>query len=289
MAVTIDKAFVKTYESNVRHLAQQSEAKLRSWVQEKSPGATEEHSFERVGTVSMSVKSSRRAATPEVDTPWSNRVAIPATYDVGDTMEKEDKLKTLIEPNSNIAIVQANAARRQIDDLIIDAVDANAPDNDGVANNFPAGQDVGDYTTEISFDAVTQVLAKFATNELMDEPKVAVIGPNQARKLMHDPKATNFDYVQAKVLSETGFLKSWMGFSWIVSNRLNSPGGNQLTTLFFTRRAMGLLVLEDITTEIGKDPSKSFMWRIYTRLTMGAVRVEDEQIVRFKAKDTVTV
>lgn len=294
MAFTIDKAFIKSYENTVRHLAQQGESKLRGRIAEKGP-TSEEHSFKIVGPQTMGLKSARgtggrRADSPVNDTVWSNRVAIPTTYDGGDTVEKEDELRMVISPTSEITKAFGMAAKRQFDDVIIDAADADALDEEGAANVFPAGQIVGDGLSEISFDKVTEIGELFQTNDIdPDVPKTAVIGPKQARKLMHDPKATSGDYVNAKQLVSGGYVRNWMGFDWIVSNRLNSKGAGRVSCLFFTAAALGLLVLEDISGDIAKNPSKSFMWQLYYRFTAGAVRVEDKQIVLFDAKNTVTI
>lgn len=291
MAFTIDKAKVKTFENTIRFLAQQGDNRVLRWVGDVRHGPTAVHSFKRVGKTTMAAKVGRRQATPEIDTVWSNRVVTTAVYDVGDTTEKEDEMAMVIDPKSTIVQNFGMAGRRQFDDLVIDSADANAPDEDGGANAFPAGQKLGDGTTEISFDIVTQVNELFQTNDVEpDEPKCAIIGPKQARKLLHEAKATNRDYVgEAQQLVNGGYVKHWMGFDWILTNRLNAPAGGQLNCLFMTRKAMGGVILEDITSEIGKDPSKSFMWRVYARLTAGFVRVEDEHIVKFHAKDTVTI
>jgi hypothetical protein len=292
MAFTIDKAKVKTFENTVRFLAQQGDSRVWKWVGDVRYGPTASHSFKRIGKAAMSAKVGRRVATPEIDTVWSNRVVTTSVFDVGDTTEKEDEMAMVLDPKSAIVQNFGMAGRRQLDDIVIDAADANAPDEDGGANAFPAGQIIGaGGASEISFDIVTQINELFQTNDVdPDEPKVALIGPKQARKLLHEAKATNRDYVgEAQTLVNGGYVKRWMGMDWILTNRLNSPGAGRLNCLFMTRKAMGALLLEDITTEIGKDPSKSFMWRVYARLTAGAVRVEDEHIVKFDAKDTVTV
>jgi hypothetical protein len=36
---------------------------------------------------------------------------------------------------------------------------------------------------------------------------------------------------------------------------------------------------KDITAKVAEDPSISFAWRLYCFAVMGAVRVEDEQLV----------
>lgn len=289
MAINIDNAFVRTFEGVVRFLAQQSQNKLRGWVQERSqPG--EDHVFETVGSSEMVEKTTTRQATPENDTDWSNRIVNTKVFNIGDTVEKEDKLRMIIEPTSTIAQNHAMAGRRKFDDIIIDAAEANALDKDGNSNAFPAAQKLGDGTGEIDFDILTQINEKHGKNDIdPDEDKVMVVGPTQIRKLMHDPKATSRDYVVFQAIQSGTFHEKYMGHYWVQSNRLNAPGVGRLNILSFTRKAIGLKVDEDISVEIGKDPSRSFMWRVYTRLTAGAVRVEDKQIIIFDCKDTATV
>lgn len=290
MAINIDNAFVRTFEGIVRFLAQQSQNKLRGTVQERSqPG--EDHVFERVSAVEMVEKTGARQDTPEVDTPWSNRIVNTKVFHIGDTVEKEDKLRMIIEPTSAIAQNYSLAARRKFDDIIIDAAEANALDKDGNVNTFPAGQILHTGgASEISFDVLTEVQEKFGKSDIdPDIEKFAVVGPTQIRKLMHDPKCTSADYAVFKAIAAGRFAEQYMGFTWKVTNRLNSAGQGRVNCLFYTRAAIGLKVDEDVTTEIEKDPSKSFMWRVYARLTAGAVRVEDEQIIIFDCKDTVTL
>lgn len=290
MAVSIDNAFVRTFEGTLRFLAQQSQNKLRGWCQERNqPG--EDHVFETLAPAEMSEKVGRRQNTPETDAEWANRIVLTKTFDIGDTVEKEDKVRMVIEPTNALSQNFAMAGRRKFDDIIIDAAEAAALDKDGNLNNFPAGQILHTGgATEISFDVVTEVQELFQTNDIdIDEAKVAVVGPKQIRKLMHDPKATSADYTTLKAIQAGKFHEEWMGFRWVVTNRLNAPGAGRKNCLFMTRKAIGLKVDEDISADIDKDPSKSFMWRVYARLTAGAVRVEDKQIIIFDAKDTVTL
>jgi hypothetical protein len=293
MTVSINKAFTRTFEGVVRFLSQQSENKLRGTVMERGNGPGEDHVFEYVGPVEMSEKTTRRAATPEVDTPWSNRIVTTKVFDVGDTVEKEDKLKMIIEPTSTIAQNYAKAARRKFDDIIITAADpsTNALDKDLGVIAFPAGQIVQTGgATEISFNILTEIREKMLKKDIdPDENAFAVVGPTQIRKLMHDPKATNADYVTFKAIQDGKFHEKYMGFYWRVTNRLKSPGAGRVNCLFYTPGAIGLKIDEEVTTEIAKDPSKSFMWRVYARLMAGGVRVDDDRLWVFDCKDSATI
>lgn len=290
MAFTITAAMVKTFENNVRHLAQQKESRLRAWVQEKDKTSSV-HSFKRIGQQTLAAKAGRRVATPVNDSVWSNRVATPGSFDGGDTIESEDAAQMIINPTSEISTAFGYAVRRQYDDIIINAAFANAPDEAGGANAFPAAQIVGDYTGELDFTTTTAVNALFLKNNIDPETeKVFIIGPNQARKILHETRATHGDFVgQAQQLANGGFVRQWMGFTWVVTNRLLAPAAGQLDCIAMTRQAMGLLVTEDLFVRVAEDPSQSFLTRVYTKISAGAVRVEDEHIVRVKMKDSATV
>lgn len=288
MTITIDEAYVQTYQNNVRHVAQQSAARLRMCVQEVNV-SSEKHNWEKIGTNDASEKTSPRMATPESDTAWTNRTSVTSTYHAGDTVEQEDPVQMLVDPNSNIAMSIGMGMRRQIDDVIIAAATGTALDKSGASNSFPAGQLVGDGTGVLTLSGVTEVFSKFMENDIdIDYKKYMVIGPTQLRLLQLLTQYTSSDYANVKALAERGFVENWMGFYWIVSNRLLAPAAGQISCLAFTDRAIGLQVNKDISTKVAEDPSTSFVWRIYAMMTMGAVRVEDEHIVHWKLKDAMS-
>lgn len=288
MAVSISNVYVQTYESRVRHLAQQGTNKLRNFVSVVNVNSAK-HNWERLGSGTATQKTTARTATPENDSAWSRRVSVPQTWHDADSVEPEDVVQMLINPQSAIAEKHGMSLRRAEDDLIIDAATAAALNGDGSTTAFGAGQTIGDYTGAISFDMVSAVQEKFMANNIdLDVPKVMVVGPKQIRRLMQSTEATSKDYVRAGLdqLSSTGIVPNWMGFTWICSTRLNAPGANQLDCLAFTKRALGLQINKDIWARCSEDPGISFAWRIYAAFTMGCVRVEDEQIVRLKVDDT---
>lgn len=286
MAITIDKVYIQTFERNVRHLAQQADTRLRRFVTEKATDG-QKHNWERLGSGEASLKAAARVATPTSDLPWSRRVSLAQTYHMGETVEQEDVVQMLIDPNSNVSAAIANGMKRKIDDILIAAATGTALNGDGTTSTFPAGQVVGDGTGTISIDNILEVQEKFYKNDIdPDESKVMVISPTVQRKLMSLMEVTSGDYQNSKALA-TGMLPNWMGFDWVVSNRLLVPVAGQISCLAFTKRALGFQVNRDITAKVAEDPSLSFAWRIYAHMTMGAVRTEDEHIVHLKVKNAI--
>lgn len=292
MAYTITNLHIKAWEQQIRFLAQQTDARLRPWVQERV-GAAASRSWSRMAALDFAAKGSRgtntAVSTPISDSQYSGRVATVASYCSGDLIEQDEIEQVAIDPQAAVLYRLAAGARRYFDKIIIAAATAAAPDDAGSTTAFTAGQTVGDYTGEFKFDLVTEVNEKFLSNNVdPTEPKVFVIGPKMARALMHETKATSVDFVNAQALVGGGFVKDWMGFTWIVSNLLNAPAAGQLDCLAFTKRALGLSIAKDIHVESAVDPSASFAHRIYSEFTAGAVRVEDEQIVKVAVLDQFT-
>ena len=286
MSATANLAYVSMFERRVRHLAQQGMARLRPWVMEVADGG-EAHNFDRMGSGEVSAKTTRKTPTPDDETAWSRRKSIPAAYHRGDVYEKADINQMLADPGSNYVMSHGMAAKRGIDDEIIAAATGASRTGAGASVAFLAGQTVGDGTAAINFDLVTQVGELFSTNDIdPDEPKVFVISPKQQRKLLQLTEATSRDYSLMDALRK-GYVDSWMGFSWVVSTRLLAPSANQVDCFAMTRKAIGLQMNQDATTEVAKDPSISFAWRVYTYLEVGAIRVEDEQLVRVHLSEVI--
>lgn len=291
MAITISNAFIEQYKSNVIQLAQQTYSKIRPYVTEEA-GTGEAFNHERLAATSAVEKTTRRLDTVYVDDTWDRRVTTPRTFTHTMTIEHEDKVKMLADPQSAYAENQAMAMARQYDDLIIEAATGNALDGDGTPVAFPAGQLVGDGTAPISFDMITEVQELFMSNEIdMDVPKVMIVGPTQVRKLLQLTEMTSADFSRREALinlSANGIVPNWMGFTWIMSNRLLVPSAGQLSCLAFTKKALSLVVNQDIMARIGENPAKSYMIQVFSQFTAGCSRIIDEEIVHVKVKNAMS-
>ena len=135
MAITIDKVYIQTFERNVRHLAQQADTRLRRFVTEKATDG-QKHNWERLGSGEASLKAAARVATPTSDLPWSRRVSLAQTYHMGETVEQEDVVQMLIDPNSNVSAAIANGMKRKIDDILIAAATGAALNGDGTTSTL---------------------------------------------------------------------------------------------------------------------------------------------------------
>ncbi len=294
--LNIDDVYIQTYENNVKHLAQQMNTKLRGTVMERGTNGNQ-HNWDILDFSDAGDKETSAPPTPDLDLPWSRRVSVAQTKHTGSVVDNEDIVQMLIEPKSAITQNLSMSMNRAIDDIIITAATADAQNGGGTKDQLPDDQILGDYSTPISFDFLTAVQEQFMKSDIdPTEEKYAVVSPTQVRKLMQLTQSTSRDYAMAtpagastvlQQLNASGVCENFMGFKWIMSNRLLAPNTGEIDCLFYCPSALGLQVNEDITVQIAQDPSASFAWRIYSRLTMGAVRVQDKKIIVGKLADTL--
>lgn len=298
MAITITNAYIETFENNVRHIAQQTKSKLRNAVTEVNK-QSEKHNWDRLAPSQAREKTAARMVSPAGGNgsgavgstdglTWSRRNTVIKTFDTGEVIEQEDIVQMLIDPKNASTQNLVMNMQRKVDDIIIGAATADAADGAGGVVAFPAGQIVGTgYADKISLDMILEVDEKFMANDVdPDEPRYFVIGPKQRRTLLQLIEVTSSDFQATKALAN-GYLPDFLGFNWIVSNRLNAPSANQLDLLAFTPKALGLHVAGDIKTRVAERADMSFAWQVYMSMSMDCVRVEDERIVKIEANDAV--
>ena len=299
MAINIDNAYIESFESAVRQLAQQGITRLRPYVTEVS-NQSESHNWDRLAASDARLKANPRMVSPAggdgsgavgstdgLD--WTRRKTLIQTWDSGEVVEQENVIQMLIDPNSSSTVNLAMNMKRAFDDVIITAATGDALDGDGAAVTFPVGQIVGSASTLMSLDVVLETSQLFFDNDIdPDESKCFVISPLIQRKLMQLMEVTSGDYQNSKALA-TGYLPNWMGFEWIVSTRLLHPTapGTDIQCLAFTKKALGLHVARDISAKVGERTDMSFAWQLYCMMSIACVRVEDEHIVQVLLKDAL--
>lgn len=281
---TIPAVYVQTFESNLRFLAQQNVNRLRPYVQERAVDGSS-HVWELLGKAEAVKKTTRAQATPATDYTFSNRMSVAETWNCGDLVEQEDPVQALVDINGGLVTSMGYSMKRAFDNAIITALGGTSLASTGAPIPYDNNQLIGDGSKPITFDYVAQVQQKFMENDIMpDVYKTFVVGPKQIAQLMQTTEATSDDYVRGKLdqLSSAGVVPNWMGFNWICSTLLQAPASGQLDCYAFTKQGIGLQVNKDITADIAKDPSRSFAWSIYTWATFGAVRIEDQQVVKLR-------
>lgn len=288
--------FVKTFEANSIYLAQQRYSKFRSRVTEKTPGPTDKHSFRTVtkrGAVNdranVGLNAGKRPATVFEDTVYGERVVTSTSHDTADSFSKPD-LNRMLEDTSSILYTQMTAQMaRKFDSVLVAAMYAQALDSNAGTYDFGASgtsPTTGDGANPISLPLVLQMLEAFNLDDVdPDEEKFIAVSPKAVTALLQEQKYTSTDYANAHALMAGKLIENWCGFTWVMSNLLTGEAAGEKYYPAWTRDAMGLLVLEDITFESGKSPMNKFDTIVMLRADFGAVRIQDEKVKRLRCSE----
>jgi hypothetical protein len=281
---SIDKAFVEQFKSNVVHLAQQDDNRLRMAVRQESVrGAT--HNIERLQDVAAIQKTQRHAITPILDAPHTRRVLTMDDFHWADAIDEEDKLRLIIAPESEYAKAGAAAMNRQWDDLIIAAFNGDAVDGDGntIAFNGNATETNQDLAiaaggTGMTIDKIASAAQILNSYDNSKSDRYMAMSSLEIQDLLNTTEATSSDYNSVQALVK-GDIDTFYGFKIIHTERL--PVATTVTSCFaWVKDAMCVGVGRDVVTRVDQRPDLSYAWQVYLAFTGGATRVDDRGVVQ---------
>lgn len=284
MANTISAAFVEQFKSNVYQLSQQRGSRLGMCVRNESLVGNV-HNFERLAGVAAQEKTGRHADSPVLDAPHSRRRVSPSDWEWGDLVDREDKLRLIISPESEYAIAGANALGRAKDDQIITAFNADATDGAGAPVAFDAANVVPVGTTGLTLDKVLAGIELLNKAEVPDEERYITYSAKQLSDILAEPKFTNQDYNTVRLLM-SGQIATFLGLQWIRSERLPATIATRHCFMWH-KQSMGSAVNEDMFARIAERADKSFAYQVYCRYTLGATRIEEAGVVQIDCDETV--
>jgi len=284
MSTQITTAFVEQYSANVTMLAQQMGSVLRSAVDVETIKGKNAF-FDQIGSVTAQVRSSRHGSTPQLDTPHSRRRVSLADYEWADLIDDLDKVRMLIDPTSAYAKAAAAAMGRAMDDVIITALGGSADTGvaGGTAVALPSTQKV---STSAQADGSGLTIAKLRSAKFIldsndvdpSTPRYIVVSPKQIQDLLATTEVTSSDFNTVRALA-TGTLDSFLGFKFLVSNRLALANTDDRLVYAFTADAIKLAIGKDVTARIDERADKSYATQVYYSMAIGATRMEEKKVV----------
>jgi len=307
MSLLIPVSFVDQFKANILMLSQQKPAKLRACCRmEDVTGDT--MYVERIGPKDAQLRGARHGETPVSDAEHTRRKLSMADYIVpADLIDKPDKLKLLIDPQSVYTQNQAFSLNRAIDDVIITAL--GGPAYGGHAggttiNNYDVGEcrlvesDGSVETAGSDHDATTDTplsIAKLLTcKQLLDDANIDderqryfLCNPYNLNQLLNTTEVKSSDYNTVKALAQ-GNIDTYMGFKFLKSTRLVADGTDTSATLCyaFAQDAIVLAIAEEpnVSVSVRNDLCDSI--QVFSTLSIGATRVEGPAVVEITLPTT---
>ena len=272
-------AFVKQYSDTVSLLAQQMETRLRPAVMVDTNWTGEEKYYEQYAADSMVEIMSRYEDTP-VQLPDHRRRRVTPRFFVSNTLEDpQDALAMLIDPKSTYMQAKMGAAARQVDDVLISALG-------GTAYTGKAGGTSTTLTLSIVSSSAGLTKAKCISakkqldaGEVEKDGRFLVHTAAQLADLLNTTEVTSSDYNVVKSLVQ-GELNTWLGFTFIHSERLTTNGSSERLLYAWQKKGMLLAIQKEVEGRVDERPDKNYAWQVYLRMCIGATRMEEARVVQ---------
>ncbi len=288
MSQQITENFVQAYSNQFYETGQQMAARFAPFVTISAGIVGASKAMERVGKVDAYDITSRHADTRYVETPHSRRWLDLTDKGAAELVDEMDEIRLLADPKSKYPKIMVQALNRAKDDVIYAAIRGTARTGSGT-QVLPAAQKIAEGGTGLT-------LAKLLTaKELLDAAeieadegqdmtgqgatpsRVIACSSKQLTNLYGTTEIKNIDYNSVKALAE-GQINTFLGFRFIRSERLAKTSTTRFAVAW-CKPAVALGIGKDIVTSIDTLPTKNYSVQVYARMSIGAVRLEDEGVV----------
>lgn len=288
MSVSIPTAYVDQFSATVHLLAEQRMSRLRSSVQSEAVTG-DSFSKDRIGSTQdeANLITSLHGDTPLNNTPHTRRWGFVSDYDVADLIDKQTRVKLLIDPDSSYTIRHAGVMGRQMDQVIIDAIEGTAKTgHTGTGSQaLPSGQKIAHGSAGLTIAKLIEAKELLDASEVDDFfPRVFVCKAKQISDLLATTQVTSADFNTIQALVQ-GKVDTYMGFKFIRSERCTDQGSNITSCYAYASTAVMLGINSEPTSSADNRPDKRNAKQIYTTMSIGAVRVEDEQVVEVSCSE----
>lgn len=281
MSNFVTEAFVQQFADNFLHLSQQMTSRFERAVAIESGIKGTSKSINRLGQRTAQRRTSRHGDTPINDQPHSTRYVDLFDWEDGDMLDDQDKIRLMTDPTSEYTRAMVQALSRAKDDVIIQALSGVARSSTGNVA-LPSTQKIAVGGTGLTKAKMIQARKLFRSNEADEENGQDLFlgySSTALSDLLSDTTLTNSE-VNTVLSLQSGQLRDGklMGFTMIPSERFAKVS----TTRYLYAWAKTGVVLgigEEIKVRIGEDPGKGYNMRPYAKMSLGAVRVEEEKVV----------
>lgn len=292
MSNQVTTAFAQQYSANVELQFQQMGSRLRKFVTEDPMGAEYKY-FDRIGTVSAQLKGARHADVSYSDTPHSRRRITFEDFYHADMIDKEDKLRMIIDPTSEYVRTAVYALGRKMDEIILDAAlgTAYSGKTGSTAVSFPSAQQIAvDYVesgsaanSHLTIGKLREALRILEANEaIMDgEPLVCIYNAKAKNSLLQTTEVTSADFNTVRALTN-GQLNSFLGMEFVRTELVRQDGSSYDRVIVMPKSAIKMAVASDISAKVEQIPHKFYNYQVLVEMCAGATRMWEEKVVEIK-------
>lgn len=298
MSDQVPVSFITDFKDQLAMLSQQMRSKFADSVTVNNYIGKEGKVVDQIGELTGEVRTSRAGPIVLEDTPHDARWVYPEDWDVGDTVDTEDLLRTRLNLVNGYAGAMLAAANRRKDDVIIASFFANATTGEdaGTTTSFPSGNQIAvtegaASATGLNTDKLLAAREGLLANEvdLETDTIYCAISARQERELIDQIKVANTDYREKAVFDDPMAMKglrSWFGINFIHSERLQVDSNSYRRCPFYVKSGMHLGVWQDTFGDIYRlTERRRKPFYVTAGNTLGATRLEEDKVFEIKCSE----
>ena len=288
MSSLVTAAMVQQFGSNFHVLGQQMVSRMEGLVRVERGIVGQSKTVERIGKTEAYDIVSRHSDTQYVNTPHSRRWIDLGDKGWADLVDELDKIKMLADPTSPYARMGVAALNRKKDAIIYAAARGTARTGSGT-QVLPSAQKIAASSSGFTLAKLLAAKEILDANEVdAEETGMSVDGQTMSQRLvvtntagisdlLNTTEIKSADYNTVQALAH-GKVNDFLGFKFIRYEGLAASSTTRYG-LAFGRNSVALGIGADIVSSIDVLPGKNMSVQVYARMSLGAVRVEDEGVV----------
>ncbi len=281
MPDTQSEIYAQAYSRNIMQLAQQKYSKLLNTVYIKPNVRGKTFFQDQIGQWEMETKGGRNVQTPNNDPNLARRMGIMVDYHDNRLLDRGDELRSISDPRSAYTIAAARSLGRKIDDVIIESAIGTAKTGETGSGTASTSSSVAITSSNLNLERMATVKKALDDKDVEPDDRFIVITPTALSKSLQEQKMSSADYAAVKALVN-GEINTFMGFTWITSTRLPLGSDSGLAGLAYHRYALCLAMAAAPKVRTDERLDLSYSWQIYYELNIGAVRLEEDRLVRLR-------
>ena len=298
MPVTIDQILAKQFSPTLYMLAQQKESRFASKVRRETVSKAELAYFDTIGAEDDPEQATtRHGDTPLTESNFGRRRCVPYKWHKGTMLDSYDLLRMQADPNGPVVQSFAMAFGRKKDKIIRDAALGTAYigkeggstvdfkdesigiNGDGTATTLGTLAAVAT-VADISLAKILLMMKIFNDADVdPDIPKYWAMTPKDIWALLQLTEVKSIEYNAVKGAYE-GKVENYGGFQIFWTNLLTKDAATSTgyRTISWAQDGIILAYIGDLTTEIDKRTDKCNEKQIYSKMDLGAVRMEGAKV-----------
>lgn len=297
MAFEVADHYSKQFTANVELLLQRMGPKLLPYVTSASYEGESAQVVKQFGEVSFNSSAGRFEDTVWSELEHKQRWIFPTDYDLALPIDKRDDIRMIGTLQSPYVMAMAAAHGRELDDIIINAIfaDARTGTNGGTSTSHDTSNQqvavtignggAGDVGLNVEKLRAAKRKLLQAHVDLDRETAVIAVNAVQLDNLLGETEVTSADYNSVKALVN-GDIDTFMGFRFVKSEAIGVDANDDYRVPVWVPSAMHLGTWMGLETDIGPRRDKKNTMQVFMRFTAAATRLEERKVVEILCDPT---